>query len=241
MAQQEDSLIAIGQRDVAQARQVIAANQLLPKRIATDPWRQIDGQVVYANGEYAQGKDWVGFVGKVLEVQPTGIRIDGGYFFDHKRGEQGDVAFHGVFFVSDYPYPVAENDRVGGGQLLIAKISDDYTYETVIGGTSTIHSLDYGVPCSPPAPTPEQLAAIKEMQEEKQEADKERAEQGQANAVKFLLTIVTNGDASAQCDLAEHYLNGKGVETNKDAAIYWFTQAANQGSIGASNELVKLK
>lgn len=72
-------------------------------------------------------------------------------------------------------------------------------------------------------------------------ADKKRAEQGQVSAVKWLQPQATNGDASAQCSLGIHYLNGQGCETNRELAIYWLKKAADQGSTEASNKLVTLK
>jgi TPR repeat protein len=73
----------------------------------------------------------------------------------------------------------------------------------------------------------------------------ERAQQkiflAQSNAVIWLQSQATNGDAGSQFDLAEHYLNGQGCETNHAKAIYWLTQSANQGNTEASNKLVNLK
>ncbi|MGO9477573.1 MAG: hypothetical protein ACLQAH_08740 [Limisphaerales bacterium] len=37
------------------------------------------------------------------------------------------------------------------------------------------------------------------------------------------------------------YLNGQGCETNREQAIYWLTQAANQGDQEASNKLANLR
>jgi TPR repeat protein len=53
----------------------------------------------------------------------------------------------------------------------------------------------------------------------------------------WLQSEATNGSVSAQCSLGLHYLNGQGCETNKELAVYWLTQAANQGEIEASNKL----
>ncbi len=100
-----------------------------------------------------------------------------------------------------------------------------------------LEEWDAGKPYVPPPPTPEQLAAIKL----KQELDKKRAMEGQTNAVHWLQSQATNGDVSAQCSLAEHYLNGQGCETNRDLAIQWLQKAADAGSMEASNKLSQLK
>jgi TPR repeat protein len=68
-----------------------------------------------------------------------------------------------------------------------------------------------------------------------------KAYQAQANVIRWLQPQATNGDASAQCSLGEHYLTGQGCETNRTQAIYWLTQASNQGDIEASNKLANLK
>jgi len=101
-------------------------------------------------------------------------------------------------------------------------------------------------------PTPEQLKQIKDEEAkaqaliEKQKAETQKAAQAkvyaaQAKAIIWLQSQATNGSASAQCSLGFHYLNGQGCETNKEMAVYWLTQAANQGDKEASNTLVKLK
>jgi TPR repeat protein len=58
---------------------------------------------------------------------------------------------------------------------------------------------------------------------------------------QWLSTQATNGSASAQCSLGIYYLNGKGCETNKEAAIYWLKNACNQGDEEASNTLAKIE
>jgi hypothetical protein len=100
-------------------------------------------------------------------------------------------------------------------------------------------------------PTPEQWKQIKDEEAkaqaliEKQKAEAQKAAQAkvyaaQAKAIIWLQSQATNGSVSAQCSLGLHYLNGQGCETNKETAVYWLTQAANQGDTEASNTLAKL-
>jgi hypothetical protein len=100
--------------------------------------------------------------------------------------------------------------------------------------------------------TPEKIEQMKEWQaqtaafNEKQKAKTQEAAQTkkiliQSNAVRWLQPQATNGNASAQCSLGLHYLNGQGCETNREQAIYWLTQAANQGDVEASNKLAQLQ
>jgi TPR repeat protein len=63
----------------------------------------------------------------------------------------------------------------------------------------------------------------------------------QSNVIRWLQPLATNGDASAQCSLGEHYLTGNGCETNRALAIKWLTTAAGNGDMEASNTLARLK
>lgn len=64
----------------------LAAYNFIPK----DPWRKIDGQT-----NYAKGDGWVIFSGNVLEVQATGIRVEGVYGWDSGNAY---TSYSGVFF-----------------------------------------------------------------------------------------------------------------------------------------------
>lgn len=105
-------------------------------------------------------------------------------------------------------------------------------------GNGVYEVWDCGIPY---APSPEQVAAQKKIKEQKIEAEKIRQWQGDSNAVKWLSSQATNGSAFAQYDLATHYLNGRGCETNRDLAIYWLKVAATNGDMAASNKLASLK
>lgn len=95
--------------------------------------------------------------------------------------------------------------------------------------------------CTPPQPTPEQIAAVREAARIKSERQRQKYLQGQTNAVRFLQSEATNESASAQCDLGIHYLTGLGCETNREQAIYWLQKSAAQGNLEASNKLATLK
>jgi TPR repeat protein len=79
-----------------------------------------------------------------------------------------------------------------------------------------------------------------EMQKRQAESIAKKRAIAERNAVLWLLPQATNGDAFAQCDLGEHFLNGQGVETNRETAVYWLTQAAEKGNVEASNVLATL-
>jgi hypothetical protein len=214
-------------------RRAIAEYNFIPK----DPWREIGGQT-----NLAKGDGWVQFGGKIIEVQPTGIRVNG----EHGKpplafSPDGSYEPVEIFFVENYPYQCAEGENLVSAQHLTAKESGVYTYPTAIGGTSTIRKLDYGVPCGVPAWFIEQQKKQADATQAAIEAQKKKAFESQKRAVEWLLSQATNGSASAQCSLGFHYLNGQGVETNKETAVYWLTKAANQGDMEASNKLSQLK
>ncbi len=90
-----------------------------------------------------------------------------------------------------------------------------------------------------------ELAAADELVENQKiaatKAEQAKLYAAQARAVLWLQTQATNGDASAQCCLGLHYLNGQGCETNLVKAIYWLQKAAAQGDLEASNKLASLR
>jgi len=108
-------------------------------------------------------------------------------------------------------------------------------------GDSPLQIYDCGKPYIPPPPTPAQIAAAQKAARIVALLERQKALEGQTNTVHWLQSQVTNGTASAQYSLGLHYLNGQGCETNREQAIYWITQAANQGDTEASNKLVSLK
>jgi TPR repeat protein len=59
-------------------------------------------------------------------------------------------------------------------------------------------------------------------------------------AIKWCKKAADQGDAEAQCQLGNSYLNGLGVTINKEEAIKWFKKSAEQGNIDAKNKLTEL-
>jgi len=253
---QDDSLISYGNFLGASAlnfpltqssSRIIAGQKPHLSFVPKDPWHEIDGRTNFAGIWEAPATDstlngkviltyvpldsgWREVSGKVLEVQLNGIRIS----------IPGRIAGETEYFVANFPYRVAEDDYLPPG-IYTAKEAGTYTYPTAIGGSRTIHQLDYGHPCGP---SPEYLEWLKQTQAAAQLASKQEAKkikEAEVRAVLWLQSKATNGDASAQFFLGKHYLNGEGCETNRELAIDWFRKAATQGSLEASNELVSLK
>jgi hypothetical protein len=173
---------------------------------------------------------------RVEQVLPDGLLLSSSG--EYLRGvERPDFDSHNPVFLKNYPYKnlLVDGQCIG---FLAIKIGN-YQYTATDGAVRTVALYDYGVP--PPPQTPEQIKAAQEAAEARAIADKKKAEQGQVNAVRWLQSQATNGDASAQCSLGLLYLNGEGCETNREQAIYWLTQAANQGDIEASNKLARIQ
>jgi hypothetical protein len=200
--------------------------------IPRNPWRDLNGNTNYIKTH------GVGFCGKVVDITKDGVRIDGQFGelfrigYDPKSNDNGD------FFVANFPFTVVNDQIISENEHLMAWHVGTYTYSTVNGGSRTIRKLDYGISCDPP---PELIQKQIEAAKAKAILDKKRAEQAQANAVKWLQPQATNGSASAQCSLGLHYLSGRGCETNREQAIYWLQKAATQGDLEASNALTRLQ
>ncbi len=172
---------------------------------------------------------------RVSDVMNDGLlvqkrsRLKGGY--DYELGDP--------FFLTNYPgfKELTDNQDI----QFLALRTGSYQYTDTTGAVRTVPCYDYGTPYVPPALTPEQIKAAQEAANARAIADKKKAYQAQANAVRWLQPQATNGDASAQCRLGLHYLNGQGCETNREQAIYWLQKSSDQGSTEASNILATLK
>jgi len=184
--------------------------------------------------------DISGISGRVLEVTDDGILLN--------RFSQNNV------LLTNYSKVVVDNQHIN----CFAKNVGVYSYQSVSGGISTIPKYDCGKPVLPSQEFLEQainlvrtaiatnpFAIRNQSIVEKQEKAKQKARdenyKAQANAIHVLEPEATNGDASAQCELGMHYLNGQGCETNQEQGIYWLQKAAAQGDLRASKKLEQLK
>lgn len=198
-----------------------------------DPWR-----VFYGITNYVKLRG-VEFSGKVMDITSGGVRIQGefGTLFGTDYSPDSEQNYDD-FFIAHYPYDVVNGQVIPSSYHLMAWYVGTYTYTTVNGGSRTIRKLDYGIPSDP---APEFIQQQIDAAKAKAILDKQKYEQGQINAVRWLQSQATNGVAYAQCSLGEHYLNGQGCETNRDQAIYWLQKSASQGYIEASNKLATLQ
>jgi len=201
----------------------LAAQNFVPR----DPWRAINGVTNYVK------TGGVEFCGRIVEVTPDGVRMDGmsGPLFATTYDPA--IPNHTSFIVTNLPAALAGAGMIRPEDHFMAWPAGTCT----TAGGATIQRLDYGVPCPPPPPSPEQLQAVRA----RQEAERRRLWLVQSNTVRMLSVEATNGDAGSQFSLGMHYLNGVGCETNRDAALYWLQKSAAQGYLEASNKLTAVK
>lgn len=180
---------------------------------------------------------WVQFEGRVLEVQPGGIRLQGWYTGNYRQAD-GDWA---EFFVTNYPHAAAENELLTVDEnqhlILVAKMAGVHSYRTVAGGTRTIRMLDYGQIY---VPTAEEIEAAQKAAEAKREAEKAKAKEAAENALKMNLDLAAKGDAYGLLRMGERYRDGDGVEKDLAKAKDYLQKAAEKGSPTAADELKKL-
>jgi hypothetical protein len=192
-----------------------------------DPVRIIDGKTLSVTSS-----NWAAFHGKILEVQPGGIRVDGYY-----EGLDGSF-FSGEFFVAHFPYAVAENDGIGWEHLYVALPDGVYSYRAIVG-SHTIRKLEYGEVWKAPAPTPQKPATAEQIATAKAAADKRKSDLAAAT-FRFHLQKAQAGEASSQFRLYQLYTAGEGVEKDPDQARAWLSKAAAQGHREALAALAQL-
>lgn len=112
---------------------------------------------------------------------------------------------------------------------------------TIVSGNIPIQLWDCGTPYIPPAPTAEQARIAQKNAEAIAERQRLKVATTLTNAVNWLGTQATNGEASAQYSLALHYLNGQGCATNRELAIYWLTKSEAQGNEESAAKLKELQ
>jgi hypothetical protein len=192
--------------------------------------RTVGGSLVSTRTQLDSG--WVELEGRVLQSESNGIHLlmYGGHAEE--------------YFIANFPYKYADGEELPS-KVYTAKKSGIYTFITLTGSKRTIRQLDYGKPCAEPEWAKEQDEAnsklIHEQELKANTAADARKHKLNVRTFDWLLTQAKSGSPSAQCGLAEHYLNGIGCETNREKAIYWFEKAREQGDLEASNKLISLK
>lgn len=159
----------------------------------------------------ATGGSWVIFTGHVLQ-STNGIVTVEGYYAANPEGLR--LFIPRTFDVYNFPYPTRKRQFLSGfgGAYFSAMLQND-------GNLNYWKLPDFSF---------------------KQKSSQQKSIDDQ-HLMKWLNSQATNGSASAECSLGEHYLKGDCCETNKDLAIKWLTLATSNGDIEASNKLVSLQ
>jgi hypothetical protein len=195
------------------------------------------------------------FGAKVIDIrQPSTLTTERGKVAWVQNGVVGldaekatsEVAIGSNVVPSDWEYdrPIAVTNYPAIGSASVGK---EIFIKAIRIGTfrgyqdQPIDLYDCGSIYRPPPLTPEQVEVAKSAAKVRAAESRRRYLMGETNAFNFLLTEASNGSASAQCRLGEHYLSGIACETNLAKGIFWLTQSANNGSVDASNKLAALK
>ncbi len=192
-------------------------------QVAWNPLRLVNGQLYDAT----RSKLWSAIYGKVDHME-GGVLI---IYQDHDMYARNISPIYTA--VTNYTTEAFADQKTGFHAMQVGTYHD--------AGGRPIPLYDCGTPYTLPPPTPEQIQAAQDAARLAAQRQKERRFLVESNAVRWLQPQASNGDAGAQCDLGEHYLNGVGCETNRQQAVYWLTQAADQGDFEASNKLANLK
>jgi hypothetical protein len=210
--------------------------------------REVDGKTY----DIRQSQLWHDISGKITKKLDDGVRLqtyvtknEYAYVAGHGNAQQHVGAYSAVgigpsrVLVSSEVVP---DKTIMLKHYMIGQVGQTVSVRAMmIEGGDTSELWDYGKLYVLPPLTPEQIKAAQEAANARAIANKKKAEQGQVNAVRWLQPQATNGNASAQCRLGSHYLNGQGCETNREQAIYWLKKAADQGDAEASTVLRRLQ
>ena len=118
-------------------------NHLREKQLfkPTDPWRMLDGKVCNA-----KDLDWYQFTGRVVEIRPDGILVDGDFGppFEKGFGKRR-------YFVENFPnekHSLADEEEIIPSMKFVAHLGGKtlykYTNLTINLGAQTVRRLDYG-------------------------------------------------------------------------------------------------
>lgn len=205
-----------------------------------DPWRIIDGKT-----NWAKGQNWYQLAGRVVEVQPHGIRVEGVYtdrpgYLTHRLDDYSDKK---DFFIRDFPYAVAEGDVIGESMNLTGVANGIYSYPTVLGASKSLHEFVYGKPCGEPQESIDARKAAEAAETAKQnskiEAAKKAKRDAAARILKWNQDQADAGDPYGLMRMGERYRDGEGVETNMNKAQAYFIRASALGNKQAEDDLEK--
>ncbi|HXR03212.1 MAG TPA: hypothetical protein VN836_00715 [Verrucomicrobiae bacterium] len=236
---------------------------LREKTIPLNPWRKINGKVIYV---LSSDSGFMNCAGTVIQT------IGGGVLVKSLSDITGD------YFIKSFPYQVADGYELDASKFMAMRVGLK-KLTTVLGDERTVTELDYGEPCERPeggekieveaqAPTPYEQKQLQEIESsitekrnaasaaKKRVADfvqkiedakimavekvKQRKEAAENKALKSNQDQAAKGDEYGLLRMGERYRDGDGVEKDLAKAKDYLTKAAAAGSPTATDELSKL-
>ena len=190
---------------------------LQPKPIPLDPWRKINGKVVYV---LSSDSGFMNCAGTVIQT------INGGVLVKPLLNITGD------YFIENFPFQVADGYELDASKFMAMKVGLK-KLTTVLGEERTVTELDYGEPCERPeggekieaeaqAPTPyeqKQLQEIESTITEKRNA----ASAAKTRVADFVQKIEDDKIMAVEKekqrkDLKKETAKNKALKFNQDAA-----------------------
>jgi TPR repeat protein len=197
--------------------------------VPEDPYRIIDGATVFA-----KGPDWLKFGGKIVEVLPDGIRVQGSC--KSLNDPFQFYTYRGEFFVAHFPY-------TNSLQILVEERFCNFTAKEAgayaLTESNSIPGLEYGSIAIPPPPSLEEADAVARNAEAAVLRGVTANEQAM-KSLKWNQEQAAKGDPYGLLRMGERYLSGDGVEKDLVKATDYLSRAAAQGSVKAADILKKL-
>lgn len=211
------------------------------RNLLVDPFRKVDGRrhdlrplMNWANAGLSTPStqpytvpnpmpDWQVVEGRIIQVIDEGVLV--------VRGET-------VCLVRNWPgkAKAVDNDEID----VLALRAGTFQYRSTAGASKTIAAYDYGQLPTKEERVQMQAAAVERFEAARvarETADEQKKAAAEAKVVDFLKRRADQGSASAQYDLALRYLEGRGVEENREQAATLLDAAAKQGHADAVRKL----
>lgn len=183
-------------------------------------------QLAKTAGTAAGGKplpDWIHISGSVSDNKDGYVVI----FNPNEIYPSGTLRAVKQIWVKDAPeFPMARGTRVNWFLKMTSR-----TWPMQFSGTAM--ECKYGKSL-----TVDQVKAMYSAPPVQQLTD-EQKRATQSKVIAYQLSQASNGYPSFQYEIGKRFLNGDGVEANRDLALHWLRAACTNGNEQASNLLVK--
>lgn len=161
-------------------------------------------------------REWIHVNATVYDNKDGAVRLGVSYLM----GSSGSS--YQIWLVDPPQYPMLTQSRLNLFLKANGRVRGDGSPEYVHGKSLTAEQARAAL-----APPPVRLQSIEEIATT------------QNKVVTYQLNQASNGYPSFQIEVAKRYLDGNGVEANRDLAIHWLRAACTNGEAQASNLLAK--